>query len=303
MRHLINKATKAQPLRRRRSAKQRCLGGPTVRTNTGFALLAALWIAATLAFLTIGIVSQFLTNTDATRNELVRLKQDMLHQAGIRIAALSLASQRHSVASSGVPFKKLKTDLRAGSVTVEIENEAARLDLRYVSPDVFAALLYELELGQEAMSLVLREYQHLIQQGRPLTYRLLREWFSVSPRAYQRVLRYVSLHNGEATVHPQLASSGVLALLPDFASADRLRLLAERKQLALELTPPSGTDTLVSRASLVSTPVTHPLLDARLSAFYRVTVTSTVGDQVRVRHEVIKMANTAGMIFESVAQL
>ncbi|RBP47141.1 hypothetical protein [Arenicella xantha] len=269
----------------------------SVRSTNGFALLTAVWIAAILAMLTVGLASQYSANTEATRLDMLRLKHNFLHQAGIRHAALTLASNRVAVAPTGTPAHILNLNLRAGSVMIEVENEAARLDLRYVADDVLVAILSEVGLDSASTATIVQRVQALVQQGKPLTYRLLREWLESTPGAYQRLIPNVSLHNGVATVHPQLASEMVLSWLPNLAVADRQRLLLERQQQSL-------VDARIPNSlALVSTPVHHTMLDTRLSAYYRITVTSKVGSATRVSSEVIKMTNAEGRLYDSVARL
>ncbi len=256
--------------------------------QSGFALLSTIWLAAIISLLTLSVLHGFNTNTEATQIDAMRIKHKMLHQAGLRYAALHLASPRHEVAATAIPNSELLLQLDSGQVRVKIENEAGRIDLLLAPRQRVVDLLTSLGLSIDEAGSLADGLQNSLTARPDMSYRGLRELFGSKPGLYQKAINLISLHNGQAGVHPLLASESVLDLFSELSLAEKQRVLNNR----------SG-----QQSSLFSTPIDKPIFTDRLSAHYRLTVTTVLEESRRTNVQIIKMTNQVGSLYEAVAIL
>ena len=94
--------------------------------SAGFALISAIWLSAIMSLLTLSVLHGFNTNTEATQVDAMRVKHNLAHLAGVRYAALHLASPRVRVAPTATPVRALSLQLNSTRVSIQIENEAGR---------------------------------------------------------------------------------------------------------------------------------------------------------------------------------
>ena len=251
----------------------------------GYALLTAVWMVAILGSVSMVIINSYLTNTRAAQFDLQRIHADLLLNAGLRFAALGVASPRTRVVASAVPASKLVYRNSISDVRIEINNEAGLIDLRSGDPQLIKQMLKDSQLDDREVGLV---RQRLSDLKPPVTYRHLRQVLGDMPGLYQRVISRASLHNAQSGVHPLLAPEPVLKLLPDLPNAERMRLMKKRAE---------------QTQSLFVKPVESDFFITQASPYYRVTTEVSLDGQVHRRKQIIKMTNQPGHLFELVATL
>jgi len=256
--------------------------------EAGLALISTIWISAILGLLSVSALHSFSANTEAAQIDAVRVKHNLLHLAGVRYAALHLASNRRTVAPTATPASELVLELGATRIRLTIENEAGRIDLVRAPPNMLVQMLTDFDVPLTEAGALIERIQSMRSDEPSLSYRSLRKMLAPYPNLYQRILRIISLHNGQAGVHPMIASESVLGVLPGLSRAEQQTLLTSQNS---------------SLSSLVSTPIDNAMFTTRISAFYRITTTISMGDTTRVRTEVIKMTNEPGVLYQRVAVL
>jgi hypothetical protein len=259
-----------------------------IAKDSGLALLSAVWMSAILALLSLSVLHNVSTNIEASRIDAERVRYHLLHLAGVRYAALHLASPRHQVAPTATPSEDLSFELAAGRIQLKIENEAGRIDLLRASSTVLTSILNHFGVPVSNLDALVREIQSLASQSHPPSYRSLRRILRPYPNLYHRLINHVTLHNGKAGVHPMIASESLLALLPGMSLADQQQVLSNRENI---------------EGSLVSSPIENPLFSYTLSAFYRITTTTFLGDSTRTNVVIIKMTKQPGVLYQRVASL
>lgn len=258
------------------------------RLSGGFALVSVILFVAIISLISTAMVNTYLSNTRATSLDLQRIKAAHLLDAGVRFAALSLASPRAQVVGSAIPSKQLIYAAPDADVVVGIRNEAGFIDL--LSGDralLKSALLMHGGVAADVPKLIDSIQSLAIGELTP-SYRKLRELLADTSINTGELLSVVTLHNGHSGVHPELAAEEVLALVPTLSNAQRGRVLAMRDNKS---------------PSLISNRVDNEFFTSTISAYYRISVSVSLHGQRFSRVEIIKMINQAGRLYQVQAVL
>jgi general secretion pathway protein K len=108
----------------------------------GVALLAATVALAALSLTAVGLARSSLLDQRLTQNALAALQADALLRSGVAAAAVALAEVGDAPDTLRAPWTQRsgRQPLGAGWVEVRLEDEARRLDLNLMPPDVLRAL-------------------------------------------------------------------------------------------------------------------------------------------------------------------
>lgn len=245
----------------------------------GLAMLTVVWVIAILSLISLAMMKAYLSNTEATQYEIESIKADFLMDAGLKFAALSIASPRANVVASAVPQPELKYSTGIGEVTIQISNEAGRIDLNSADPRLLENLF-------KANNLTIQK--SLLNSLSANSYRAIYEKHSDTPKLLNLIARYATIHNGQTGVHPLLASEAVLEVVPDISNAQRQRLVRERS---------------LKQKSIISSPTRSEYLIDQVSAHYRISTQVSFGQQSYNRTQIIKMVNQGARLYEVVATL
>ena len=243
---------------------------------------------AIISLISVAMVNAYLNNTRATSLDLQRIKAAHLLDAGVRFAALSLASPRAKVVGSAIPAAQLSYATTDADVLVDIHNEAGFIDL--LSGDralLKSALLAHGGIAADVPKLI-DSIQSLAIQGVTPSYRRLRELLAPTSINVRELLSVVTLHNGRGGVHPQLAAEEVLALIPTLSNAQRRRVLEMRDDKS---------------PRLISNRVDNEYFISTISAYYRISVSVTLHDQRFSTVQIIQMINQPGRLYQVQAVL
>ena len=260
----------------------------TAKRITGLALITVVLISAILSLLALSVLHGFSNNTQATQLDAVRIQHNQLHSAGVRYAALHLASSRRDVSPTATPVSELFLEMATGRIKVTIENEAGRIGLLHAEPRMLTKALTNLGVPSAEVDALVKRIQSSTSEQQSLSYRSLRKLLIPYPQLYSNLADMISLHNGQAAVNPLIASESVLALIPGLSNGEQQILLENRNR---------------SRPSLVSSPIDNAFFTTKLSAFYRINTSVTFGNRIRSRTEIIKMTNATGELYQRVATL
>ena len=258
------------------------------KLSTGFALLSVILFVAIISLIGVAMVNTYLSNTRATSLDLQRIKAAHLLDAGVRFAALSIASPRAKVVGSAIPAKQLTYASPDADVLVDIRNEAGFIDLLRADRALLKSAL--LAHGGVATDLpkLIDSIQSLAAQGVTPSYRKLRELLADTSINVAELLSVVTLHNGRSGVHPQLASKEVLALVPTLSNGERRRVLAARDN---------------NSPSLISNRVNNEFFTSTISAYYRISVSVSLHGQRFSTVQIVQMINQPGRLYQVQAVL
>ena len=254
----------------------------------GFALLTAVWMVAILSLLSMVTVTSYLGNTRAAQVDLQRIHADLLLEAGIRFAALSLVSPRDQVSANAVPAAELVYPNKISNVVISIANEAGYVDLLAAEPELIDRVFAAANLADAEIGLVRARLQALSAGDQPPSHRQLRKILAKMPGVYQRIINQSTLHSGRRGVNPLLASAEVLKLLPDLPAAKRRNLLASRKQ---------------KPTTQFTTPIESAYFSTTASSCYRISAQVLLNGIAYHRTKIVKIINQPGHLFETVATL
>ncbi|MFT5136240.1 MAG: hypothetical protein ACI9XU_000395 [Arenicella sp.] len=260
--------------------------------KNGFALLTVMMLIAIISLISVNMASRYLANTRASSLEFERIKAQQLLDAGVRFAALSLASPRSSVAPAAIPQAQLIYTAPDAVINVTIENESAFIDL--IESDM--RLLESALKAHGATATQLPELIDMLRpkdkisdnENKPLTYRNVHDLLLNTSINSADFLAVSSLHNGKRGVNSELASDKVLALVPGLSKAQRGRILLQRDK---------------PKTSLIQNNIHNQHFITGVSAYYRISCSVQVAEQRYSQVLIIKMTNQTGRLFDVQARL
>lgn len=272
--------------------------------NNGFALLSVVMLVAVISLMSLSLAKLVLTNTEATSVEHQRVKAEQLMIAGLRFAALSLASPRDKVSASAIPARNLTYSSPDADVLMKIENESGFIDLLSAEKALLEEALLTYGASKKELPTLLNllaglnSSEQRINAAEPSinakpnyrqkSYRRLRNALRSTTVKSSELLAVTTLHNGQKGIHPALASEQVLNLVPLLSKAERDRVLSQRDN---------------DRPRLISNAVTNTHFISRISPYYRIKCSVVLYEHVYTQTFIIKMTNQTGRLFEIQARL
>jgi hypothetical protein len=251
--------------------------------SSAFAIFTVIMFLAVISLISVAMTNLYLTNTRAASLDLQQLKAQHLLDAGIRFAALSLASPRVEISGSAIPSEHLIYSSPAADVLVEIQNEAGFIGLLSADKELLRSAVAASGASRQDVDVIIESFQAIKKQGSEPNYRRLRQLLRKGSIDTQTLLSVASLHNQQKGVHPRLATPAVLSLEPKLSKAKRERLLAARND---------------DSPSLISNPIESDYFTSTISAYYRISVSVELNGRLYTRDQIIKMINQQGRLYD-----
>jgi general secretion pathway protein K len=210
--------------------------------DSGIALLLVIWVAALLSAIAASATLEVRAGLDVTRSLVDSTRARTMADSGVWGAIALLVDDRtyKSVKRDGTPQK---LPLVGEAVTVEIEDERAKLDVNNAGETSLRKLFQSTGLG-EPLARALAGYRAARPQP---AFAALEELLLVPGFTAERLARvapFLTVHTDDWRINPTTARPEVLMSLPDSDAAVVQRYLALRRQhshdeVALRLASPS----------------------------------------------------------------
>lgn len=233
--------------------------------DEGFILVVVLWGALIIALLANGVLTAGTSNAISVRTRLDRAIMTATADAALNLTILRLLSSRSAdwPAMDGTPFQM---ELEGRAVTVEVQDQAGKVDLNHAPSAVLSRLFVASGVEQEeAAALAARVDVWRTSRGlRPLndgaandasvmpadnaggrrfvTIEELKLVPGMTAQRFERIAPMVTVYSGSAALDPNLASKDVLVALLGFAAVDaegviRVRAVAAQQAEDREAVP------------------------------------------------------------------
>lgn len=264
------------------------------KSSPGFAIFAVVLSLAIVSLLSASVVRSYLANTRSASIEFQQIKVDHVFDAGLRLAALSLASPRAEVAASAIPMRRLNYSFNDAELSVNIQNEAGFVSIFNADKALLESVLSASGVQSQELLRLSNQLNTFKTQsldtgsGSKANFRNLRAVLENSSISIKNLQGLISVYNDQRGIHPELAPPKVLAVVPGLSRAQRERVLEQREK---------QSKTLISR------PVNNGHFSQSVSAYYRITIQVRLQEQAYSKMFIIKMINREGDLFETVATL
>ena len=211
---------------------------PVRRGARGYVLISVLWLGVALLTGMAAFLSSARQEATVARAEITALRADALARTGLNLALARLAETLENAEDPGAGLRRDGTpsviDLAEGRITIRVEDEAGKVDLRHAPPQVLGPVLTS--LGQRtgidafAAANLAEGFADLnpMEGGRPVDLRMLLRRAGLDAHAAEIASRHLTLLNGTPKVDPISASPAVLIAIPGLGPSDVETILTRR---------------------------------------------------------------------------
>lgn len=246
--------------------------------QTGIALVAVLWIISGLAVVVATVLAQTRTDVRLTRTHVDLAKARTMAEAGIYRGVYELLRSRDTV-RFGLPETMPRLTWDDSVVAVRIRNEAGKIDVNTAPEALIRSMFAKAGVSAARTRQLAEQYSRLrgfddgsaVTQSRHTRFASIEAFaarMNLSPKVWQTISSWITVHNGQPGVNPYVADEEVLAIIPGFnpalldspfrrGSPDRLRTRSTRPARQYFTDRLSPVYTIAARATVggVSTTV------------------------------------------------
>jgi general secretion pathway protein K len=221
--------------------------------ESGFALMLVIWVLGLLALLAAVVATDSQSSAQIVRSQLALAQSRLAADSGITLALANLvnldSAQRWSADDAAHAV-----DYAGGVVTITIEDEGGKIDLNQAPLELIRGLLNEFGVdpnAQASLTNAVQQRRDAFGRAYPASSRVyaaarnsirnlaqlafadsseLRLVPGMTTSLYRRLLPYITVYSGSATVNPLTASRTVLGAIPGITSDDIEALIVQRSQ-------------------------------------------------------------------------
>lgn len=261
------------------------------RHHSGFALISALWFSAILTIVSLAGLRMYLANTQMITDEVRRIQLDLLHDAALKHAVLTLLEPKASVSAGGLLETQFVYPNHLSTVIVNVRNESAFVDLLRTDLNLLESIFKKLELSAPIFEAIKtnRNATAPTQENQiTINFRWLKKQLASNEKAFELFTRYTTFYNGSAQINPYLANQVLLTSLPNLNDNDVNRIMEYRNS---------------SNRDRVTKAISHPMLRPRLSSYFRVRTQIILGNIKDSKTRIIQITNNDETLFKIAADL